>query len=77
MSQGTLFNKVDTNAAEITQLKETCTMYFNLLALFFPENVNFNSLDRPYHAELLYKRYKVGFGIISLQQKSQNIQVSS
>ena len=30
----TLFNKVDTNAAEINQLRETCTLYFNLLALF-------------------------------------------
>lgn len=31
---GTLFNKVDTNTAEINQLRETCTLYFNLLALF-------------------------------------------
>ena len=31
---GTLFNKVDTNSAEINQLHETCTIYFNLLALF-------------------------------------------
>ncbi len=36
----TLFSKVDTNSAEIHQLKDTCTMYINLLALFFPEAVN-------------------------------------
>ncbi|XP_078372353.1 uncharacterized protein LOC144656016 [Oculina patagonica] len=70
---GTLFNKVDTNSAEILQLKDICTMYFNLLALFFPEAVNLTvwtvGYAIPYHAELLYRQYKVGFGIISLQAK--------
>ena len=30
---GTLFNKVDTNTAEINERRETCTFYFNLIAL--------------------------------------------
>ena len=30
---GTLFNKVDTNTAEINERRDTCTCYFNLLAL--------------------------------------------
>lgn len=70
---GTLFNKVDTNSAEVSQLRETCIIYFNLLALFFHEDVNLTvqtiGYAIPYHAELLYKKYKVGFGIISLQAK--------
>ena len=33
---GTLFNKVDTNPAEINELRETCTLYFYLLDRFFP-----------------------------------------
>ena len=70
---GTLFNKVDTNSAEINQLHETCTIYFNLLALFFPDDVNLTAWTVgyaiPYHAELLYNRYKLGYGIISLQAK--------
>lgn len=70
---GTLFNKVDTNTAEINELRQTCTLYFNLLALFFPDNVNLTvwtvGYAIPYHAELLYKHYKVGCGIISPQAK--------
>ena len=70
---GTLFNKVDTNSTEINQLHETSTIYFNLLALFFPDDVNLTAWTVgyaiPYHAELLYKKYKVGYGIISLQAK--------
>ena len=70
---GTLFNKVDTNSAEINQLHETCATYFNLLALFFPDNVNLTvwtvGYAIPYHAELLFTKYKVGSGIISLQAK--------
>ena len=70
---GTLFNKVDTNTAEINELRETCTLYFNLLALFFPDNVNLTvwtvGYTIPYHAKLLYKQYKIGCGIISLQAK--------
>lgn len=70
---GTLFNKVDTNSAEISQLHETCTMYFNILALFFPDDVNLTARTVgyaiPYHAELLFNKYKVGSGIISLQAK--------
>lgn len=67
-----LFNKVDTTSAEICQLKETCTMYFNLLALFFREAVNLTvwtiGYVLPYHAESLDKKIQ-GYGIISLQAK--------
>ena len=69
----TLFDKVDTSSAEVSQCRATCTIYFNLLALFyFHEDVNLTwSIGSaiPYHAELLYNKYKVVFGIISLQAK--------
>ena len=69
----TLFNKVDTNVTEVSNLSEVCKMYFNILVLFFEQNVNVtvwtvaNAI--PYHASLLFSKYKVGYGIISLQAK--------
>ena len=36
----TLFNKVDTNVTEVSNLSEVCKMYFNILVLFFEQNVN-------------------------------------
>ena len=70
---GTLFSKVATNNAEVVQLQKVCSMYFNILALFFPEVVNVTvwsvGYAIPYHAALLFEKYKVGYGIISLQAK--------
>ena len=70
---GALFNKIDTNQMEVSQLKDTLTSYFNLLSLFFPSSVNVTvwtvAYAIPYHAQLLYDEYKVGFGILSLQAK--------
>ena len=70
---GALFNKVDTNQMEVSQLKDTLISYFNLLSLFFPSSVNVTvwtvAYAIPYHAQLLYDKYKVGFGILSLQAK--------
>ena len=70
---GTLFNKVDTNSIEIEQLKDNLTTYFNLLALFFPTSVNVTvwtvAYAIPCHASLLYEKYSIGFGILSLQAK--------
>jgi hypothetical protein len=70
---GTLFNKVNTNAVEIAQLKENLTTYFNLLSLFSPQSVNVTvwtmGYALPYHASLLFDHYRIGYGIISLQAK--------
>lgn len=70
---GTLFNKVDTNSIEIEQLKDNLTTYFNLLAYFLPTSVNVTAwtvaYTIPYHASLLYDKYSIGFGILSLQAK--------
>ena len=75
-----IFNKVDTNELELSQLKEAFTTYFNLLSLFFPSAVNITvwtvAYAIPYHAQLFYDKYKVGYGSLSLQAKSPNILVS-
>jgi len=69
----TLFNEVDTNVTEVSNLSKVCKMYFNILVLFFEQNVNVTvwtvANATPYHASLLFSKYKVGYGIISLQTK--------
>ena len=37
---GGLFNRIDTNSAQVAELKEVCGMYFNLISLFFPSSIN-------------------------------------
>ena len=32
---GGLFNRIETNSAQVAELKEMCSMYFNLMSLFF------------------------------------------
>jgi hypothetical protein len=71
---GGLFNKVYVNSpGEISQLNEFCQLYFNLLTLFFPESVNVTvwtvAYALPYHAKLLYDKYGIGYGMLSLQAK--------
>jgi hypothetical protein len=71
-----LFNKVYVNIpGEISQLNEFCTLYFNLLVLFFPHSVNVTvwtvAYALPYRAKQLYEKYGVGYGMLSLQQSSQ------
>lgn len=70
---GGLFNRIDMNSAQLAELKEVCELYFNLISLFFPSSINVTTWTVgyaiPYHAELLFKQYKVGYGIVSLQAK--------
>ena len=71
---GGLYNKIFvSNPGEISQLEEFCQLYFNLLALFFPNSVNVTvwtiAYALPYHAKQLYENYGIGFGILSLQAK--------
>ena len=69
----TSFNKVSTTPTELSELDENCKLYFNLLCLFFPGNVNVTcwtvAYGIPYKAAKLYEMYKVGYGIISQQAK--------
>jgi hypothetical protein len=71
---GGLYNKIFvSNPGEVSQLEEFCQLYFNLLALFFPNSVNVTvwtiAYALPYHAKQLYENYGIGFGILSLQAK--------
>ncbi|CAB3999878.1 Hypothetical predicted protein [Paramuricea clavata] len=71
---GGLFNNVYVNIpGEISQLNDFCTLYFNLLVLFFPHSVNETvwtvAYALPYHAKQLYEKYGVGYGMLSLQAK--------
>lgn len=70
---GALFNKIEVSHVDLGQLKEFCTLYFNLYVLFFEIDVNVTvwtvGYAIPYHAAKLYDNYKVGYGIISLQAK--------
>ena len=71
---GGLINKIFIdNPVKIVQLEEFCQLYFNLFAFFFPESVNVTvwtvGYAIPYHAKLLYEKYGIGFGILSLQAK--------
>ena len=69
----TLFNKVSTNKAEVLELKEYCQLYFNFYCLFFPSYVNVTTWTIayaiPYHALKIYDKYRIGYGIMSLQAK--------
>ena len=70
---GGLFNKIHSSIADLDELEEFCQLYFNLLVLFFPSCINVTvwtvGYAIPYHARKLYEKYKVGFGILSLQAK--------
>ena len=67
------FNRIETNSAQVAELKEVCEMYFNVISLFCPSSANVTTWTVgyaiPYHANLLFKLYKVGYGIVSLQAK--------
>lgn len=68
-----IFNKLSSTPAELLELDENCKLYFNLMCLFYPSNVNVTTWTIayaiPYHAFKLYDVYKVGYGTISLQAK--------
>ena len=68
-----LFNKIEFSPSCLGELREFCTLYFNLYALFFSSDVNVTVWTVEYatlhHATKLYESYKVGYGIISLQAK--------
>ena len=68
-----LFNKIEFSPSCLSELREFCTLCFNLNALFFSSDVNVTvwtvGYATPYHTTKLYESYKVGYGIISLQAK--------
>ena len=73
-----LFNKINLSSiGEVDQLTEFCQLYFNILVLFPPTSINVTvwtvGYAIPYHARKLYEEYHVGYGILSLQRRNQNM----
>ena len=70
---GSLFNKIYVQQTDVDALKDCCKLYYNLMVLFFPESVNLTvwtiGCAIPYCAEKLWEKYKIGYGIVSLQAK--------
>ena len=70
---GGMLNKVVVTKDYPESLKQVCQVYFNLFSLFYPERCQSTvwtlGYAVPYHAEKLYEKYKVGYGILSMQGK--------
>ena len=70
---GTLMNRVVISHSSVVELHNWCTLYFNLFALFFTVNCQSTVWTLgyvvPYHSNLLWLDYKVGYGILSMQGK--------
>ena len=70
---GLLMNQISIDNATINELKQCCTLYFNLFSLFFNQSCNSTVWTLryvvPYHASILYERYLVGYGTLSMQGK--------
>ena len=66
-------NSVSVTTESIEHLKDNCTLFFNLFALFYAEVCNSTvwtiGHSIPYHADILCKQYGVGYGILSMQGK--------
>lgn len=70
---GALINRINVSSSYPENLKELCQVYFNLFSLFYPEKCQSTvwtlGYALPYHAELVYNSYKVGYGVLSMQGK--------
>ena len=70
---GGMMNRVIVTSDYPNSLKEVCRLYFNLFSLFFPDHCQSTvwtlGYAVPYHAEKLYAKFKVGYGILSMQGK--------
>ena len=69
---GSIFNKLEVNQLELTLLKELGRLFHNCHALFLDRQSLTNSVWTvahaiPFFAQDLYDKYKVGYGILSMQ----------
>ena len=74
---GSIFNKLEVNQSELTLLKELGRLFHNLHSLFLGRESLTNSVWTvahaiPFFAQELYDKYKVGYGILSMQGKESN-----
>lgn len=70
---GVEINRVHVTDGYTDVVKSLCQTYFNLFSLFFTQSCQSTVWTMgyvvPYHANLLYMKYKIGYGIISMQEK--------
>ena len=70
---GSLISRVTVNQNYPSDVHKLCTLYHNLISLFFAERCNVTVWNigyaLPYHVQLLYEKYEIGYGITSMQGK--------
>ena len=70
---GALINRINVSSFYVEQVASTCQLYFNLFSLFFNESCQSTvwtlGYALPYHAQQLYEKYKIGYGILTMQGK--------
>ncbi|XP_078610311.1 uncharacterized protein LOC144881261 [Branchiostoma floridae x Branchiostoma japonicum] len=71
---GAIFNKVNTDEAELKRLESHLDIYYNLHCLFLPESDRCLTVwtmgkALPYSARQLFERYGAGYGVVSMQGK--------
>ncbi|KAI8493299.1 hypothetical protein Bbelb_293030 [Branchiostoma belcheri] len=68
-----IFSQVEVTEEDLQTLEWTCSRYYNLLCLFIPTAVSLPvwtvAKAIPYHARILWTKYGIGYGILSLQAK--------
>ena len=70
---GILMSNIDGSGTYVSDIKEECTLFFNLFSLYFGDLCNSTvwtiGYIVPYHAKKLWDEYQVGYGIITMQGK--------
>ncbi|XP_047145027.1 uncharacterized protein LOC124818342 [Hydra vulgaris] len=74
---GVLINKFNfTSENYPAEVSKYCSTYFKLFSLFFPESCQSTVWTMgyvvPYHALEIYKKYHVGYGVLSMQGKESS-----
>ncbi|KAI8513931.1 hypothetical protein Bbelb_082550 [Branchiostoma belcheri] len=68
-----IFSQVEVTEEDLQTLEWTCSLYYNLLCLFIPIAVSLPvwtvAKAIPYHARILWTKYGIGYGILSLHAK--------
>ena len=70
---GSLINRISVSEIYPSEVQHLCTLYHNLIALFFTKNCNVTVWNvgyaLPYHVQVLYDKIGIGYGITSMQGK--------
>ena len=66
---GVLANRVLVDNTYPKAISKICTLYFNLYAIFSPDDCNSTRYVVSYHAKKLYQSHNIGYGVLSMQGK--------